>query len=244
MPVRIEMAASFEGMGGYPSSVMNVFSQPNLLVNRSGVRIINEENMQNVTFLSNAAYHQKDRILFSVLDDSIAELYLKNGVDVINMVRPDTSAEEFRDGMKMASDKKSKTVIAADSIEKLADLAGIDGSRLEKTVKEYNQYCISGDSEFYKDRRYLRPLIKGPYYAAAVRPGGYGTVGGIRINDNCEVLDDSFSEIPGLYAAGADACNIYDDSYMFLLPGNSMGFALNTGRIAADNAVSYIERNK
>jgi len=34
--------------------------------------------------------------------------------------------------------------------------------------------------------------------------------------------------IPGLYAAGVDACTIYGDSYVFVLPGNTMGFALNT----------------
>ena len=45
---------------------------------------------------------------------------------------------------------------------------------------------------------------------------------------------------PGLYAAGADACNIYDDSYMFLLPGNSMGFAVNSGRIAGMSAAAYV----
>ena len=43
-----------------------------------------------------------------------------------------------------------------------------------------------------------------------------------------------------LYAAGADACNIYDDSYMFLLPGNSMGFAVNSGRIAGMSAAAYV----
>ena len=73
------------------------------------------------------------------------------------------------------------------------------------------------------------------------RPGGYGTVGGIRINENCEACDKDFEPVPGLYAAGADACNIYDDSYMFLLPGNSMGFAVNTGRIAGMSAAEYVE---
>ena len=42
-------------------------------------------------------------------------------------------------------------------------------------------------------------------------------------------------------SAGADACNLYDDSYMFLLPGNSMGFAVNSGRIAGMSAAEYVE---
>ena len=58
---------------------------------------------------------------------------------------------------------------------------------------------------------------------------------------NCEACDRDFYPIPGLYAAGADACNLYNDSYMFLLPGNSMGFAVNTGRIAGLEAAAYIQ---
>ena len=41
---------------------------------------------------------------------------------------------------------------------------------------------------------------------------------------------------------GTIACNLYDDSYMFLLPGNSMGFAVNSGRIAGKEASAYIQR--
>ena len=67
-------------------------------------------------------------------------------------------------------------------------------------------------------------------------------MGGIRINENCECCDKDFEPVPGLYAVGADACNIYDDSYMFLLPGNSMGFAVNSGRIAGKESAAYIRR--
>ncbi len=46
--------------------------------------------------------------------------------------------------------------------------------------------------------------------------------------------------IPGLYAAGTDACAIYADSYVFVLPGNTMGFALNSGRMAGENAAAFV----
>jgi len=75
---------------------------------------------------------------------------------------------------------------------------------------------------------------------ARLRPGAYGTLGGVKMNENCEVLDREFHPIPGVYVAGTDACNIYDDSYMFLLPGNTMGFAVNTGRIAGMSAAEYV----
>ena len=47
--------------------------------------------------------------------------------------------------------------------------------------------------------------------------------------------------IPGLYAGGTDACSIYGDTYVFILPGNTMGFALNSGRIAGENAAEYVK---
>ena len=54
------------------------------------------------------------------------------------------------------------------------------------------------------------------------------------------MLDKGWKRIPGLYAAGTDACSIYGDTYVFILPGNTMGFALNSGRIAGENAAEYI----
>ncbi|GHV15932.1 hypothetical protein FACS189493_0720 [Spirochaetia bacterium] len=62
-------------------------------------------------------------------------------------------------------------------------------------------------------------------------PSAYGTLGGILINSNLEVLTPASAVISGLYSAGTDACTIYGDSYMLLLPGNPMGFSINKGRI-------------
>lgn len=241
LPVRIEQAAALEGVDNLPGSVGNVMSQPNLLVNIQGRRVMNEDHMQNATYLSNVVSHQKGRVCFSIIDSSIAKYYMKNGVDNVSLVRPDPDVSDFKEGIQMAKDNGNEGLFIADSIEELAKLAGIDADNLADTVESYNDFCDSVDEEFFKPKKYLRPLMKAPYYAARVRPGGYGTVGGIRINDNCEACDREFEPVPGLYAAGADACNIYDDSYMFLLPGNSMGFAVNTGRIAGMSAAEYVK---
>lgn len=241
LPVRIEQAAVLEGIEDLPVSVANIMGQPNLLVNYDGKRVMNEEDMQNTTFLSNVASHQKKRTCFSIVDSSIVRYYVKNGVDNVCLVRPDPDVSDFPEAVKMAKENGNEGLFIADTIEELAEMTGINEENLVDTVDEYNDYCDSVDEEFFKDRRYMRPLIKAPYYAARVRPGGYGTVGGIRINENCEACDKDFEPVPGLYAAGADACNIYDDSYMFLLPGNSMGFAVNTGRIAGMSAAEYVE---
>jgi fumarate reductase flavoprotein subunit len=197
--------------------------------------------MQNATFLSNVCSHQKDRVCISIIDSSIGKYYMRNGVDNVSLVRANPDVSDFIDGIKMVKENGNEGLFIADSIEELAEMAGIDVDNLVDTVDEYNDFCDSVDEEFFKDKRYLRPITKAPFYGARIRPGGYGTVGGIRINENCEACGSDFEPVKGLYAAGADACNIYDDSYMFLLPGNSMGFAVNTGRIAGMSAAEFVE---
>ena len=166
--------------------------------------------------------------------------YIRNGVDNVSLVRPDPDVSGFMDGIKQAQETGNEGIIVADTLEELAEKAGIDVDNFLDTVDEYNDYCDSVDEEFFKQKRYLRPITKAPFYCAKVRPGGYGTVGGVRINENCECCDSEFEPIPGLYSAGADACNFYNDSYMFLLPGNSMGWSVNSGRIAGMEAAEFV----
>lgn len=90
------------------------------------------------------------------------------------------------------------------------------------------------DTQFGKPQKYLKRIGKGKLYAARFYVGAYGTLGGLRINEKCQVLNKEQQPIPGLYAAGTDANTIYGDSYNFYLPGNSMGFAVNSGRIAGE----------
>ncbi len=241
LPVRIEEAANMGGHDEGTGNVLNVMHQPNLIINKFAKRVMNEEYCQNTTFLGNVAKHSKDKTLYAIVDTTIAKNYVKNGVEVTSLVTPDPDVSGFFEDFDHMIESGAKEFFKADTIEELAGMLGVDAEQLEETIDEYNDYCDGRDEEFFKNYRYLKKLKKGPYYAAAIHPGGYGTVGGIRINENCEVCGSDFMPIPGLYAAGADACNIYDDSYMFLLPGNSMGFAVNTGRIAGMEAAAYIE---
>ena len=241
MPVRIEQAALCGGLDTLPSCVPNVMMQPNLLVNLQGKRIMDEEQMENTTFLGNAASIQEKRMLYSIVDSSIADYYAENGVDETSLVRNDPDVSGFAASVDAAISRGNRSVFRANTLKELAEQTGIDPDGLIKTVEQYNHFCETGDEEFFKKKEFMRPIVKAPFYAATIFPGGYGTVGGIRINENCEVLSN-FKPIPGLYAAGADACNLYNDSYMFLLPGNSMGFAVNSGRIAGSEAADYVMR--
>lgn len=221
-------------------TIIRTHQQPNLVVNLQGERFMNEEVMSNTTFACNALTTQKNSVGFSIIDDSIKNHYIKYGFDTMGLTNHIESADAYDEEMAKAQSMNDSYIFSADSLEELAAKTGIDPAGLARTVNEYNQACKSHDALFFKDHRYLRPL-KGPrFYAVAEYPSGYGSLGGIKINYKTEVVTEDFTPIPGLYAAGTDACTIFGDSYVFILPGNTMGFALNSGRMAGEHAVDYL----
>ena len=237
--VRIERTATLLNEG-LPLSVLVLMRQPGLLVNAKGKRFMNEREAKNNTFFGNAVAQQVGAKAFAILDMGTYRYFRKNGLDGGSFQHANPDISDFVEGMTKAREEGNKEFFMADTLEELAQLAGIDVERFLETVDMYNEYCESGDEEFFKERKWMHPIAKGPFFAGTIHPGGYGTVGGIEINENCEAVDVNDDPVPGLYASGADACNIYEDSYCYVLPGNSMGFAVNTGRIAAMSAAEYI----
>lgn len=226
-----------------PDCIPATFMQPNLMVNQLGKRFINEEEMQNTTFTGNAIACQKGRVGYSILDSSILKGYKKRGLNVTNFVHHPDDISHFEQCVNDSISQNNPDVYKADTIEELSKMLDIDSVTLADTIEEYNDMCESYDEKFYKERKFMKPIKKAPYYAGKFRPSGYGTLGGIKINDNAEVLDENWDSIPGLFAAGTDTCTIYGDSYMFLLPGNTMGYCLNTGRFAGESAAEYVDQN-
>ena len=137
---------------------------------------------------------------------------------------------------------KKGVVHISDSWERLADWIGCDHNALKATIDEYNVACDRGhDTIFAKDPKHLIPLRTPPYYAIRCHSGFINTIGGIKINEHMEVLDKQDNPIQGLYAAGVDTGGWESDTYCDLLSGSALGFAINSGRIAGENAVKFID---
>ncbi len=221
------------------------FRQPHLMVNLDGERFMDEGVMPNTTFTGNAIAIQRERTAFLLFDDTVKRHMQTVGFDFIHVPFPHMKVGDLDALIAGFRAHGSNDVHTAATLEELADLAGIDRDGLLRTVDEYNAACVRGhDPLFAKDHRFLRPLLSPPYYAARHLPGAYGSLGGIKIDHRTQVLDKARRPIPGLYAAGTDANSIYGDSYVFILPGNTMGFAINSGRIAGEEAVAYAESLK
>ncbi|HUJ69128.1 MAG TPA: FAD-dependent oxidoreductase [Syntrophorhabdales bacterium] len=242
-PTEMTMEMIYMMPGEFDPALGEVFRQPHLMVNLLGERFINEEIMPNTTFTGNAISRQKDRTAFLIFDEAIKRHMETVGFDQVSVVFPFMKAVNFDNLLQGHLDKGFKEIFVADSLPELAAKTGMDGEGLQKTVGEYNGFCEKGhDDVFNKSHRLLRPIKTPRFYAGRFLPGAYGSVGGIKINQRTEVLDKRWQVIPGLFAAGTDACSIYGDSYVFILPGNTMGFAINSGRIAGENAAAFARK--
>jgi len=220
-----------------------MFRQGDLMVNLDGERFMNEDDAGNTTFGGNAIAMQPGRVAVSIIDGDIARRHQRDGLPHVSLVEPEFLVQAFDAAVQAALDNGFEDFYKADTVEELAEQIGIPAETLRSTIEAYNACCASGvDKEFGKASKYLNPVTgKGGYMALKYYTGAYGTVGGVRVNKRCEVLDQDSKPIPGLYSAGSDANTIYADSYNFKLPGNTMGFAVNSGRMAGEAMCAYLD---
>lgn len=218
------------------------FRQPCLWVNRNGARFMPEDQIANTTFTGNAISVQPGSVAYAIFDSRLLKKYKKKGPDIMSHVHPHDLYSQFDEQWERDLAAGYEPIAQGDTIEELAEKMGIDVEGLVNQVEEYNEMCDQGyDEIFEKDRSYMTPIEKAPFYICRMNVGAYGSLGGVRINHKTQVLDERSKVIPGLYCVGTDACNIFGDSYPFTLSGNTMGFCLNSGRIAGENAAAQCE---
>lgn len=112
---------------------------------------------------------------------------------------------------------------------------------LKITIEQYNAYCDKGyDYDFLKDKRFLLPLCKPPYYAVLGRQGFDSTFSGIKINQRMEAINKHYFPISGLYACGNNAGSCISMPYHPKHSGTSFGFAISSGYLAGENAAKYV----
>lgn len=218
------------------------FRQPCLWVNKLGQRFMPEDQIANTTFTGNAITAQPGMVAYTIMDSKLLKKYKKKGPDIISHVHPHDLYDHFDEQWEADLANGYDPIAQADTIEELAEKAGIDVAGLVEQIEEYNEMCENGyDEVFEKERQFMQPIEKGPFYCCRQHVGAYGSLGGILINHKTQVMTEDYAVIPGLFAVGTDACNIFGDSYPFILSGNTMGFCLNSGRIAGENAAKELE---
>jgi 3-oxo-5alpha-steroid 4-dehydrogenase len=130
-------------------------------------------------------------------------------------------------------------VATADTLEELAATLGINVDVFMNEVAFYNEKAALGeDPIFGKHAEYLQPLEQGPFMAfdyGAAKGIPFITLGGLRSDIDCNVLNQWGEPIPGLYSAGRTSPGISQESY---ISGSAVGDCTFWGRVAGKAAAA------
>jgi succinate dehydrogenase/fumarate reductase flavoprotein subunit len=141
---------------------------------------------------------------------------------------------------------RSGYLMRGNTIEELANHAGIDAAALAATIERVNSDARKGiDAEFGKGsnahNRFLGDAAQSPnpclgtletppFYALKIYPGDIGTFIGLKTDRYARVLGKNDRAIEGLYAAGNDNAQVFRGAYPG--PGATLGPAFTFGYIA------------
>ncbi len=111
----------------------------------------------------------------------------------------------------------------------------MDAAALTQQVETWNRYCATGkDNDFDAEPDTMGPVIKPPFFAIPLYPGGPNTKGGLRSNGKRQVLDWDDNPIPRLYAAG-EINSVFQFVYQ---GGGNLAECIVFGRMAGRNAAA------
>lgn len=224
---------------GWGSPFNQITRSPLLWIDRSGNRFANEDAVFDTAFTSNVGYSVGGEY-FIVLDAATLKDYTKGSKIAMDPAvgGPNMSPADFvalaEDGVEQGRIFKGAT------LAELASATGMDAARLERNVAEYNEAVASKKDPLGKQASSLVYSVKeGPFYAVKMQISNLGTLGGIRVNENLEAVDEALKPVPGLFAAGGDAAGFYGNITTYPpYEGLATGFALNSGRIAGESAAA------
>lgn len=195
----------------YTTAISSLMWMPYLSVNKNGERFVNEAI--DYPLFYEALIAQPEQISYLIFDGN-------------------TFADPLEDAVAKGNAFKGET------LEELAQAAGIDPVQFTATVEAYNAMLATGeDKEFGKVVTDHKPIDKASFYALKVEPAILGTMSGVKIDLDTHVLDTAGNPIQGLYAAG-EVANGSFFNLEYPASGTSIQMSLTFGRIAGGNAAA------
>src|SRR6266496_3026492 len=219
--------------------------EPTLLwVNKNGQRFITEDDAGPFNG-GNAVAIQPDNTAFVLFDGATVQRIAQHGglrgtalrnAPLAAQQGPLPNLHE-----ELVRQQEGGRMKIADSVEEIAHWMGADPAILKAAIDEYNGACDERcDRLFAKQPENLVPVRTPPFYALKCSSAFLDTIGGIKINEQMEVISQAGNPISGLYAAGVITGGWQDETYCAQLLGSARGFALNSGRIAGKSAAEFL----
>jgi succinate dehydrogenase/fumarate reductase flavoprotein subunit len=156
-------------------------------------------------------------------------------------------------GQAAPGDPVPDFLITADSLAEIAAHYGIDAAALEDEVAAFNANAANGvDPVFHRGEKkvdtcmgayhpygeelenpVLAPVSTPPFYAALYVPGTCGTNGGLKTDENAQVLNTKGEVISNLYAVGNCSASISGGQYC------GAGMTLGAGAVMSWIAIRH-----
>ena len=242
-------------LGMVPSMAASaISSSPKCIwVNLSGKRWMNEGNMARAGMSGSVSFamgtqlsYQPKGLNYAIFDQGMAEKTkadMDSGDAPASFFGPMRIPDNFLQEMDEAAARcQDGTLVRGDTLEELAQKAGIDPEGLLKSVEEYNAMCAAGeDTLLFKPADQMIPFTGGPYYAVQGHLNHDGAFGGVKINPETRAYrpDGSMIEnlfVPGDFASGRHT-NFGGVKEQVI---NDLGWAISSGWTAGNAAVNYM----
>ena len=214
---------------------VGAFDQAGILVNVDGVRFVNEKASNR--HILEPMLRNKNGQAYVFMDQKSWEGFYKRA--------PETGVSQADMDKYIANDGKSAPLfVKGATIEEVAKKAGINAEALKATVAKYNGFVkAKKDADFGRPVEYMKAEIsaEGPYYIVEQKPRFATTMGGVCTDDNLNLVKTDGTVIPNLYGAGEIVGGVMGDDSP---AGANVGWALTSGRVAADAMAAAIREGR
>lgn len=206
-------------------------------LNKDGVRVENEATPIGYERMA-TWYYAQDNTIYVLFNQAIMDQLAANNTTVLTMgnyacFSYDTNNETLAELVNV-----HPSVHKADTIEEVADKAGLDPAVVAATLKTYNGYCAAGvDDDFGKDASSLIAMEEGPYYLIETIPSAKSTYAGLMVDDEAHILNENGDIIPGLYGCGEliGLSKVFGSDHV---AGSFWGLATSFGFLAGESAAA------
>lgn len=214
---------------------VGAFDVSGILVDIGGKRFVNEKASNR--HILDPMLRTPNKQAYVVMDEASWQGFYKR--------LPETGVSHEDADRYLANNGRSAPLfVKADTLEAAARLAGINADALKATVARYNGFVRAGnDADFGRPAKYMKAEIsaKGPYYIVEQKPRFATTMGGVVTDDSLNIVGKDGKVIPNLYAAGELVGGVMGDDSP---AGANVGWALTSGRYAADRMAEAIKAGK
>lgn len=201
---------------------------PYILVNQRGVRFVREDTTY--------AFHCRAIYNACIQEGGFDDEAGTTGCTWMVMDNKMTSVSQaaWSDPDKLQEALDDGSMVTGQTIEELADAMGVDPDVLKFSVDKWNDDVAAGKDSLYGREVQLTALDEAPFYAWKTVNTNIGSIGGLKITTDAQVVDRAGEPIAHLFAAGTNSGGWLGPYY----PGSGtcLQGTLNWGRIAGASA--------